>query len=443
MKPMKRLALVAVALVLSALAGLPARAEIAIQEVTSPGGITAWLVEEHSIPFTALEIRFRGGASLDAPGKRGAINLMTGLLEEGAGDMDARAFAEATESLAASYRFDVGDDSLRVSARFLSENRDQAVELLRLAITEPRFDPDAIERVRGQVLSHLRSRATDPDSIAGDTFDALAFPNHPYGSYLGGTIDSVTALTRADIVDAFARTIARDRIYVSAVGDITPEALGVLLDRLLGGLPEAGAPEPPDARFALEPGLSVVAFENPQSVVQFGHEGILRDDPDYIPAYILNTILGAGNFNARLMDELRERRGLTYSVRSYLLPKFHGAVIAGQFSSSNDRVAEAIAIVREEWRRIATQGVTQAELDAAKTYLTGAYPLRFDGNAPIARILVGMQMIGLPRDYVRTRNDQVNAVTLDEINRVAARIYKPDALHFVVVGQPEGLDAGQ
>ena len=443
MKPMKRLALVAVALVLSALAGLPARAGIAIQEVTSPGGITAWLVEEHSIPFTALEIRFRGGASLDAPGKRGAINLMTGLLEEGAGDMDARAFAEATESLAASYRFDVGDDSLRVSARFLSENRDQAVELLRLAITEPRFDPDAIERVRGQVLSHLRSRATDPDSIAGDTFDALAFPNHPYGSYLGGTIDSVTALTRADIVDAFARTIARDRIYVSAVGDITPEALGVLLDRLLGGLPEAGAPEPPDARFALEPGLSVVAFENPQSVVQFGHEGILRDDPDYIPAYILNTILGAGNFNARLMDELREKRGLTYSVRSYLLPKFHGAVIAGQFSSSNDRVAEAIAIVREEWRRIATQGVTQAELDAAKTYLTGAYPLRFDGNAPIARILVGMQMIGLPRDYVRTRNDQVNAVTLDEINRVAARIYKPDALHFVVVGQPEGLEAGQ
>ena len=443
MKPMKRLALVAVALVLSALSGLPARAEIAIQEVTSPGGITAWLVEEHSIPFTALEIRFRGGASLDAPGKRGAINLMTGLLEEGAGDMDARAFAEATESLAASYRFDVGDDSLRVSAKFLSENRDQAVELLRLAITEPRFDPDAIERVRGQVISHLRSRATDPDSIAGDTFDALAFPNHPYGSYLGGTIDSVTALSRDDILDAFARTIARDRIYVSAVGDITPEALGVLLDRLLGGLPEAGAPEPPDARFALEPGLSVVAFDNPQSVVQFGHEGILRDDPDYIPAYILNTILGAGNFNARLMDELREKRGLTYSVRSYLLPKFHGALIAGQFSSSNDRVADAIAIVREEWRKIATQGVTQAELDAAKTYLTGAYPLRFDGNGPIARILVGMQMIGLPMDYVRTRNDQVNAVTLDEINRVAARIYKPEALHFVVVGQPDGLDAAQ
>ena len=187
----------------------------------------------------------------------------------------------------------------------------------------------------------------------------------------------------------------------------------------------------------------MVPFDNPQSVVQFGHVGIARDDPDYIPAYILNTILGAGNFNARLMDELRERRGLTYGVRSYLLPKFHGALIAGSFSSSNDRVAEAIAITREEWQKIATQGVTQDELDAAKTYLTGAYPLRFDGNGPIARILVGMQMINLPPDYVRNRNDLVNAVTLEQINRVAARIYRPEALHFVVVGQPEGLESSE
>ncbi len=440
MSSMKHLAFGLFALVLTA---LPLRAEIAIQEVTSPGGITAWLVEEHSIPFTALEIRFRGGASLDAPGKRGAVNLMTGLLEEGAGDLDARAFAEATESLAASYRFDVGDDSLSISARFLTENRDQAVDLLRLALTRPRFDPDAIERVRGQVISHLRTRASDPDAIATDTFDALAFPGHPYGSYYGGTIDSVSALTRADILDAYARAIARDRITVSAVGDITADELGALLDRLAADLPATGAPQPPEADFALPPGVTVVPFDNPQSVVQFGHVGIARDDPDYIPAYILNTILGAGNFNARLMDELRERRGLTYGVRSYLLPKFHGALIAGSFSSSNDRVAEAIAITREEWQKIATQGVTQDELDAAKTYLTGAYPLRFDGNGPIARILVGMQMINLPPDYVRNRNDLVNAVTLEQINRVAARIYRPEALHFVVVGQPEGLESSE
>ncbi len=426
---------------LSALSTLPARAEIAIQEVTSPGGISAWLVEEHSIPFMALEIRFKGGASLEAEGKRGAINLMTGLLEEGAGALDAQGFAEAAESLAASYSFDVSDDTLRISAEFLTENRDAAVALLKLALSEPRFDADAIERVRGQVLSHLRSRTTDPDAIASSTFDALAFPGHPYGEYYGGTIDSVTALSRADIVDAYQRTIARDRLFVSAVGDITAEELGALIDTLLGDLPETGAPQPGRVDFALGPGVTVVDFDTPQSVVQFGHAGITRDDPDYLTAYVLNTILGGSGFNARLMDELREKRGLTYGVRTYLIPMFLGEEIIGVFSSSNDKVAEAIDLVRREWARIASEGVTAEELADAKTYLTGAYPLRFDGNGPIARIMIGMQMIGQPVEYIAERNDLIEAITLEEINRVAARIYQPEALHFVVVGRPEGVES--
>ena len=435
---MKRLAAILITFTLWL---VPAHAEIAVQQVTSPGGIKAWLVEEHSIPFMALEIRFKGGASLEAPGKRGAINLMTGLLEEGAGDMDARAFAEATESLAASYGFRASDDTISISAQFLTENRAEAVELLRLALTEPRFDPDAIERVRAQVLAHLRSRATDPEAIAGQTFDALAFPDHPYGAYYGGTLESVAALTRDDIVDAHARSLSLDRVYVAAVGDIRPYELGALLDELLGGLPWQGAPRPPHVDFAAGPGVTVVPFDTPQSVVQFGHKGIRRDDPDYIPAYILNTILGGGNFNARLMDELREKRGLTYGVRTHLLPMFFGEAIVGSFSSSNDKVAEAIDLTRKEWQRIARDGVTAEELADAKRYLTGAYPLRFDGNAPIARILVGMQMIGLPPDYIRTRNAQVEAVTLEQINRVAARIFLPDALRFVVVGQPVGVES--
>ncbi len=418
---------------------LPVRAEIAIQEITSPGGISAWLVEEHSIPFMALEIRFKGGASLEVEGKRGAINLMTGLLEEGAGELDARAFAEARESLAASYSFDVNDDTLRISAQFLSENRDQAVALLKLALNAPRFDPDAIERVRGQVISHLRSRETNPDAIAGATFDALAFPGHPYGEYYGGTIEGVSALTRDDIVDAYQRTIARDRLYVSAVGDITAQELGALLDTLLGELPATGAPQPGHVQYALGPGVTVVDFDTPQSVVQFGQPGIRRDDPDYLVAYVLNTILGGGNFNARLMDELREKRGLTYGVRTYLVPMFLGEQIVGVFSSSNDKVAEAIEIVREEWEKIASQGVSAEELAAAKTYLTGAYPLRFDGNGPIARIMIGMQLIGQPTSYISDRNELIEAITLEEINRVAARIYQPEALHFVVVGRPVGV----
>jgi len=417
---------------------LPARA-IEISEVTSPGGITAWLVQEPTIPFTALEIRFKGGGSLDAPGKRGATNLMTALLEEGAGERDARAFAASREALAASYEFDTYDDSIRVSARFLSENRDEAVALLKSALNAPRFDVDAIERVRAQVLANIRSDAQDPGRIARRTFDAAAFGDHPYGSSLNGTAESVAALSRDDLVEAKARTMTRDRLYVGAVGDITPDELGLLLDELLGDLPEQGAPMPGRTEFAPKGGITVVPFDTPQSVAVFGQAGITRQDPDFFAAYVLNQILGAGGFASRLTEEVREKRGLTYGISSYLVPMDYAEIYQGQVASANERMAETIEVVRAEWRRMAEEGVSEAELNDAITYLTGAYPLRFDGNAPIANILVGMQTQGLGIDYILTRNAKVEAVTQEDISRVARRLLDPEGLFFVVVGQPVGL----
>ena len=418
---------------------LPLRAEVEIKEVTSPGGITAWLVEEHELPFTALEIRFRGGTSVDQPGKRGAVNLMTGLIEEGAGDLDAQGFATARDDLAATFSFRANTDAVGVSARFLSENRDQAVALLRSALVEPRFDTDALERVRGQVLSGLASDAKDPNALAGRAFDAAAFGDHPYGTPGDGTVESVTALTRDDIVAAHKGALARDRIYVSAVGDITAEDLGALLDRLLGDLPATGAEMPGQAEYRLDGGVTVVEFPTPQAVIAFGHEGITRDDPDFFAAYILNEVLGGGRFGARLMTEVREKRGLTYGIGTYLVPMDHAELYMGRFASGNAVVGQAIDIVKAEWAKAATEGITAEELAATKTYLTGSYPLRFDGNGPIADILVGMQMEDLPIDYPVTRNAKIEAVTLEDIKRVAARVLKPEALHFVVVGQPDGI----
>ncbi|MGV6806260.1 MAG: M16 family metallopeptidase [Ruegeria sp.] len=422
------------------LIALPAWAEIEIQDVTSPGGIHAWLVEDHSIPFTALELRFRGGTSLDDPDKRGAVYLMSGLLEEGAGDMDSRTYARALESLAASFGYNASDDSVSISAQFLTENRDDAVDLLHTTLQKPRFDQDAIDRVRAQVLSGLRSEQTDPNDIAGETFARMAYGDHPYASNGKGTIDSVSALTRDDIVDAYTGVFAKDRLYVGAVGDITPEELGALLDKLLADLPETGKPIPGKAQVAIAGGITVVDFDTPQSVALFAQKGIDRDDPDFFAAYILNHIIGGGGFESRLMQEVREKRGLTYGVYSYLVPKDLASVYLGSVSSANDRIAQAIEVIRDEWHRAATDGVTQAELDKAKTYLTGAYPLRFDGNAQIAGIMVGMQMEDLPIDYIATRNDKVNAVTLEDVNRVAADLLDPDGLQFTVVGKPVGLE---
>jgi zinc protease len=423
------------------LLAMPARAAVEITEVTSPGGIYAWLVEEPTIPFVALELEFRTGSQMDPDGKRGAVNLMTALLEEGAGDLDARGFAEAVADLAASYRFRSSDEAISVSAQFLSENRDQAVALLRQALTEPRFDDDAIERVRGQVLSSIRSDAVSQQARTSEVFNTLAYGDHPFGTSQNGTQESVTALIRDDLIEAHRATLTLEHLHVSAVGDITPEDLGLLLDDLLSGLPAEGPPLPERPGVALTGGVTVVPFDAPQSVIAFGHAGIHRDDDDFFAAFLMNEILGGGRFGTRLMSELRESRGLTYGVGTGLSLREGAELIAGRFSTSNDRAAEAIDLIRREWRRMAAEGVSRLELERVQTFLTGAYPLRFDGNATIARILVGMQADGLPIDYVETRNDKVMAVTLADITRVARRLLDADGLRFVVVGQPEGVEA--
>ena len=420
-----------------------ASAAIDIKTITSPGGINAWVVEEPSIPFVAVEIRIRGGASLDDPAKRGVTNLMMGLLEEGSGEMSAQEFQAQRESLAASFGYRAFDDTISLSAKFLTENQDEALALFRQSLIEPTFAQSAIDRVKAQVISGINSDAKNPNRIAGAAFDAAAFGDHPYGTNMDGTIETVTAITQDDLFTAHANALTRDRLFVSVVGDVTADAVGVMLDDLLGALPAEGPPLPDDVDFGLAGGVTVIDFETPQSVALFGHAGIKRDDDDFFAAYIMNRILGGGGFESRLTDEVRKKRGLTYGISTFLVPKFHAEMMLGQVASSNDTIAEAIEVTRNEWTRMAAEGATAEELAVAKTFLTGEYPLRFDGNGEIADIMVGMQMIGLPPDYVINRNDYVEAVTLEQLNRVAAELLDPDALHFVVVGQPEGLDATQ
>lgn len=417
----------------------PAFAEINVQKVTSEGGIHAWLVQEPSIPIVAFEVAFRGGTSLDTPEKQGATNLMVGLLEEGTGDLDAAGFLRRSEELAAHFTFDASRDQVTVTAEVLRENVGVSMDLFKQAISAPAFNQVAFDRVQGQVLSILRSNSTDPQYIASDTLNRLAYPDHPYGRNGEGTLESVSALTPADMRAAHAMAMAKDRMFVTVVGDISAEELGPMLDQVLGDLPEKGAPLPEKTGFAATGGITVVNFDTPQSVAIWAHQGIERDDPDFFAAYVMNHILGGGSFSSRLTQEVREKRGLTYGVYSYLAPYDLTSVAGGSVASANDRIADAVRVIQEEWQKMATEGATEAELDAAKKYLTGAYPLRFDGNSRIASILSGMQVTGLPVDYIKTRNQNVEAVTLEDVKRVAARILQADAMRFVIVGQPEKL----
>ncbi|TPE52186.1 M16 family metallopeptidase [Amaricoccus solimangrovi] len=422
-------------------AGLPARAAITITPVTSPGGLHAWLYEDHTIPMVTLQASFQGGASLDPAGKEGVCVLMAGLLEEGTGDLDSTGFAERRDDLGAHYGFDCGRDEVSVSLDMLSENEAASVDLLREALARPSFAPAAVERVRGQVVAGLEDDATDPGAIGGEAFYAKAFPGHPYAVPVDGTLASVRALDRADIEAAHDATMTRDRLRLAVVGDITPEELGPMLDRLFGDLPATGPTLPPAVEPKLPGTLSVIDFDVPQSIVFFGQHGLDRDDPDFIPAFVMDYILGGGGLGSRLSTEVREKRGLTYGINTMLVPYDLGALYMGHFASANDRVAQAVELVRAEWKRMAEGGVTEAELEAAKKYLTGAYPLRFAGNGRIAQQLLGIQVAGLDIDYVNKRNDLVEAVTKEDVARVAKRLLDPGELTFVVVGQPEGLKA--
>lgn len=422
------------------LAAFPLRAEVDITQVTSPGGLNAWLVEERSIPFVSLDLIFAGGATLESDAQAGVVNLMAALLSEGAGDMDAQAFAARSEDLATRISFDAGRDSVSVSVRFLTEDADAVIEHLRLALTEPRFDEDAIARTRGQLMAQLRREVLDPNTIASRAFASAAFQDHAYGRESKGTPETVGALNRDALIAAHQGAIARDRVFIGAAGDISADDLGALLDRLFDGIPETGWPMPERAEFLAEPGIEVIAFDGPQSVVAFGHAGIARDDPEFLTAFVVNEVFGGGRFGTRLMRSLREERGLTYGIGAFLSSGALGESYQGRLSTDNANVQIVIELLREEWGQMANDGVSQEELDRIQTYLTGAYPLRFDGNSSIASIMASMQYQGFDIDYVNRRNDMIRALTLDEVNDMTSRLYDPEALFFVIVGQPVGLN---
>ena len=423
---------------LALLTAAPARA-LEIQDLRSPGGAVFWLVEEPSIPIVALEISFAGGARLDPEGRAGLANMMAGLIEEGAGDLDAVGFAKARDDLSARLGFSAGRDTMEVSARMLVETLEPSVALLATALASPRFDPEPVGRVRAQILSVIAESGTKPSTVAANAWSAGTFPGHPYGRPTDGTAESVSAITRDDLVAARLLLLTRANARIAVVGAIDAEQAGRMVDTVLAGL-EQGAPlvsgrtsdTPP-------PGLQVIELDVPQSAAVFGHAGLARDDPDFIAAFVMNYVLGGGGFSSRLLHEVREKRGLAYGVYSYLAVRNEAALYLGSVQTANERMAESLEVIKAEWARMAADGITADELDRARRYLTGAFPLRFDSNAKIANYLVFMQEENLGIDYLERRNGLIEAVTLDDVKRVAARLLKPENLSVVVVGQPEGL----
>lgn len=429
--------------VLLLLAAAPARA-FEVQEVTSPGGVRAWLVEDHSMPLISVAAGFHGGSALDPAGKEGLARFVSGLLDEGAGDLDSAAFQAQVNELAIDYDFDAGVDDFTGSIRTLTEHRDEAFNLLGLALGKPRFDAEPVERVRGQLLAILADEASDPGAIASRVWWHAAFPTHAYGRQISGTAAGIKAVSADDLRSFVTQRFARDNLVVGVVGDITAAELAPLLDKTFGALPAKAAQLPLAEAAPDVPGAVFVIDRNvPQSIVLFGQNGLKRQDPDFYAAYVMNHILGGSSFSSWLTQEVREARGLAYSIGTDLVTLDHAGLLQGSVGTKNASVAEAITLIKQQWRRMRDDGPTEAELADAKLYLTGSYPLRFNSTSGIAQALVGVQLEGFPSDYFNKRNGYIQAVTLDEVRRVAKRLLDPDKLTFAVVGRPEGITATQ
>ena len=410
-----------------------------IERVVSPGGIEAWLVHEPAVPMIAIDFAFVGGAAQDAPGKGGTASLVASLLDEGAGDLDAKTFHARLERKAIELGFQAERDTLRGTLRTLTENKDEAFEYLRLAVTQPRFDQSDVEVIRAQILSMLRRATTSPTDIANLRWWQVAFADHPYGRPVNGTLESVPTVTIADLKDYTHRVLARGNLKVAVVGDIDAETVKVMLDRVFGGLP--AQPELKPVPNVSPQGLGrriVVKVDVPQAVLAFGGPGIARKDPDFMAAYIVNHILGGGAFSSRLYQEVREKRGLAYSVYDSLVWLNHSALFLGGTATRADRAGETLDVIDKEIHRLADEGPTADELAKAKAYLNGSFVLNLDTSSKIAALLVQLQLDGLGIDYFTRRPEMINGVTLEDARRVAKRMLDSGML-VTVAGRPEGI----
>jgi zinc protease len=411
-----------------------------VLRVKSAHGIEAWLVEAPELPVIALYIAFReAGAVTDPPGRQGLASFGARLLTEGAGDLDASAYQERLSALGASLTFSADRDVLVGRLEAVRDQRQQTFELLRLALTRPRFDADAIERVRKARLAELARLSTDPNHVARRTWWQGVFPNHPYGRPPEGTEADIATIAAADLRSAFMPRLAKGNLIISAAGAISAEELAEVLDSIFGSLPERGMTSAvPDPVLKPSPPL-VVRLPFPQSACVFGHDGVRPTASDYFPALVLNHIVGGGILTSRLFVELREKRGLVYSVRTTLEPLANKTLLIGGFATENDKVPTAIELVRHEWRRLASGDVAETDIDAAKAFLKGAFPVSLDGTSAIAGRLLAVQRLGLDMAHLTAWNARVEAVTVDMVRALARRLMRPDALTFAVAGDPAGM----
>ncbi len=441
-----KIAFIFIVIFLTILSSFQAANAVEVKQVISPNGIKAWLVKDDSLAVTAIEFSFTdAGIGQEKIGKYGLVNMVASLIDEGAGDIDSQDFQKYLNDHSIRLSYSARLDSFGGSFYSLNRYLDNAINMLSLSLTKPRFDKEPVERIRDQIIQSIKQSDSNPNSIASKKLWQNLFPTHHYGRNVKGNITNINNITADDMRKFTKSELTRDNLVIGVVGDITEEKLGVILDKAFGDLPAGNGKNDsknnsnnPIAPILLGKNI-IIDMDIPQSVIAFAQGGIARDDKSFYAAYILNHILGGGSFTSRLTKEVREKHGLVYSIYSHLYPMNDAAIWIGGAATKNANAGKAISLIKQEWQRLLNDGISQKELEDAKTYLTGAYPLRFTNSSNIASMLVAVQRKKLGIDYFDRRNILINNVTIDAINNMAKHLLKPDNLTIIIVGAPESI----
>ncbi|MFD2112492.1 M16 family metallopeptidase [Thiorhodococcus fuscus] len=418
------------------LVGGLAQATPEIQSWQTAKGARVLFVAAPEIPMLDVKVVFDAGSARDGD-RPGLASMTAAMLDEGAGEWDADALADRLENIGASLSAGVDRDMSAVALRSLTQQPalDTAVETLTRVLARPTFDPDALERVRRNRLTGLRQQQESPRSVGQKALYRAIYGTHPYASDPSGTPESISALTREDLMSFHRRYYSTSNALIAMVGDLTRAEAETLAERITAGLPVGTPPAPlPEVSDLSAGSLEPIAFPASQTTILAGQPGMQRGDPDYFALYVGNHIFGGSGLVSLLMDEIREKRGLSYSTFSFFMPLARpGPFILG-LQTRNDQADEARTLMLQTLKRFIAQGPTDDELTAAKKNLTGGFPLRIASNGDIIQYLAVIGFYHLPLDYLDRFNDRVESVTSEQIRDAFARRVHPDRLAIVTVG---------
>lgn len=409
-----------------------------IQTVISGKGITAWLVEDPTVPVLSLQFAFLGAGAINDPqDKQGVSQLLSNTMDEGAGDMNSKDFQGALNDNSISLSFSSSRDNFSGSLKTLTKYQDTAFDLLKLSLSQPRFDEEAIVRMREANMARIRSNMSDPEWLAARLSNAVIFEGHPYARNSGGTLTSLPLITADDLRQKLQTQFSKKNLIVAVAGNVTPQDLAIYLDKVFGDLPdEPTLTSVEKVVWPQEPRTIQYDKEIPQTQIEVAYPGIERTDPDYFAGEVMNYILGGAGFGSRLTDVVREQNGLTYGIFSGTSEMDYASVFTIETSTRAEKTEEVLKLIDQETSKITENGVTEKELREAKSYLLGSVPLSLTSTDRIASVMLGFQAEHLPANYLDIREREIKNVTREDIKRSARKILNPAAKTVLLLGKP-------